>query len=150
MAVFLLSPEDDVIDLSQEPNTIVIEPGSGHDNLEVFQSGRDTLIFNGFGFTSPDDLQPFFTYQDDGGRLLLDLSAAYGGEPGTQTLWFPFIGEVHGDSILFDIGPTPKYTVDPMGKLRVTEPEPSSPEPDQSLDLTGIPAKSADLGDGSQ
>jgi hypothetical protein len=100
--VIIATSMDDIYTLDHNLSTVVIEPGGGHDTLENFRSGEDSVILTGFGFKDYDDLRPFESFDPDNVTTTLDLSAASSGEPGTQTLTFFNTGEYKDSDFHFD------------------------------------------------
>jgi hypothetical protein len=80
---------NDVVYLGPGRDIIEINPGDGLDHIIGFRGGEDTVVIENFAaIDSTDDLDPFITDDDVDNSTTLDLAAAAGFAPGSQTLKF--------------------------------------------------------------
>jgi hypothetical protein len=107
MTNFIGTPQDDTFGLTPGKDWVEIKPDGGHDTIANFEPGTDLLVFNGFGFMSPDPITPFITIDPENDTVTLDLSAARGLEPGLQTVLLTDTVEFGRDDMVFNIGVIP-------------------------------------------
>lgn len=80
---------DDEVRLGPGRDIIEIKPDGGHDTISGFTSGEDILMFNSFSrLDGYPDLEPHFSSNREEATISLDVSAANGDTPDTQTLLF--------------------------------------------------------------
>jgi hypothetical protein len=107
MTNFIGTPQDDTFSLTSGKDWVEIKPDGGHDAIANFEPGTDLLVFNGFGFMSPDPISPFITIDPENATVSLDLSAARGLQPGLQTVLLTGTAEFGPDDMVFNIGVLP-------------------------------------------
>jgi hypothetical protein len=123
--VFYPGSGNDEVVLGPEADTVVINPGGDHDTILDFRSGTHEIEFIGFtNLDSLSDLEPHFSSDPETATVSLDVSAADGQTPGTQTLTF------RGG---FGINPQ-----EDIGIFKEPRLETPPPEPDGSLDIENL------------
>jgi Ca2+-binding RTX toxin-like protein len=134
---------------------IEIEPDGGHDLITGFRAGEDTLVFNGFStLTSFAALEPFITSNQEDASLTVDVSAAAGGVPGTQTFVMRETFGFGAEDVQFGVGVIPIDTTgatligpvdregvpDDPGRFELVEDDGEPADVlDDSVELEGIP-----------